>query len=348
MSAKETLLGWNDRQGPAAEEFIQVLAGQPEAKLRGILRPYGESEDEKQFDNVLEYLLLLELGLETRTIQLTDIERIPILPQLKTLFESAAVTRYCDTYLYFGVRLFAGRILAVAEGVPERESNVRPLGLPPPPEVESAGTVIEKFLELKESDRGNAAWRFLDGYVECDDEPQNYELWLRGLRFESDSGESRFRALTESLIHWILDRYEFYKSWVEGDAVASRTDEKGECVPVQFGDRFATDPVAARFALVDFYWLAKVLGAEVSSNGIVTYKSRCLIQLLRAAAVVHPSAPNGGELESAEKVLRAVFDFACDLIQNAVEIRNERERRSLPGYRERAEDALGWRQYYDA
>jgi hypothetical protein len=359
MSAKETLLGWNKRHGPAAKEFIQNLAKQEEPKLRGILRPHwerevGESGDQKQrddFDNVLEYLLLLELGLETQTIQLPDIE-IRTLPELKTLLESAAVARYLDSYLYFGVRLFAGRILPAAEGVPERESNTRPLSLPAPPEVERADAVLENFLELKDSDRKNTgtrdALRFLDGYVECEDEAQNYELWLRGLRFESEPGKSRFRPLTESLIQWILQRYEFYKTWVEDGGLASRTNEKGECIQVQFGDRFATDPLAPRFGLVDFYWLAKLLGAEVSSDGIVTYKSRCLIHLLRGAAAPHRSGASGGQLESAEKVLRAVFDFACDLIRNAVDIRNERERRSLPDYRERAEDALGWRQSYDA
>jgi hypothetical protein len=86
------------------------------------------------------------------------------------------------------------------------------------------------------------------------------------------------------------------------------------------------NPAAARFGLADVYWLSRLLRASVSSGGVVSYERTSWFHLLRLhdelhggrAATVDINA--GEEMAQSEEVLRAVFDFVCELVQNAISV----------------------------
>src|SRR6185436_5907541 len=70
----------------------------------------------------------------------------------------------------------------------------------------------------------------------------------------------------------------------------------------------------------DLYWLAKILRADVSPAGVVTFRNGSWLNLIAN----HP--PKGWPADSIalyDEALRAAFDFACELVQNAAE--NARE-----------------------
>jgi hypothetical protein len=195
-------------------------------------------------------------------------------------------------------------------------------------------------------------------------EPERFELWLRGLlpkplRQEELAEESRFWAIAIGLIEWTIARRDFYLSLrnEEQDGQGDKRDQRPD------GGWVVTDPLAARFALADVYWISRLLKAEVSSNATVTYSPSNWLHLLRFRVGLHkenelarldtnqlPPAPDLlSELWKAEEVLRSVFDFVCDLIQNAVEITQEKEKeRYEPGlFTKHPGETAKWRKVFD-
>ena len=91
------------------------------------------------------------------------------------------------------------------------------------------------------------------------------------------------------------------------------------------------NPIAARCALLDFYWLAKILRADVSQQGDVRYQDHSWLSLIATRRAIEPNISDDirararAEILRQEEVLRSVFGYACDLIQNAVQIADECE-----------------------
>jgi predicted cobalt transporter CbtA len=76
--------------------------------------------------------------------------------------------------------------------------------------------------------------------------------------------------------------------------------------------------MAARLALADVYWIARLLRADVSANATVTYHKDNWLHLLRFHLILARDLDGSKTLEKAEEALRSVFDYVCDLIQNSV------------------------------
>ncbi|HEY3835038.1 MAG TPA: patatin-like phospholipase family protein [Bryobacteraceae bacterium] len=246
------------------------------------------------------------------------------------------------------------------------DCNETVAALPSPPlcpeAVRSPGAV-ERFLheELRTDVMDpllRKALRFLDDFVDkpqksaldprrpakaepyADDRHTRYQLWLHGLISDpspgdtttGDTPEESFWDLTAGLIRWARNRYEFYSD-LEAVGEKQIHVSRWKSSPWVEGRWHASNPIAARCAIVDFYWLARLLRADVSARGLVTYADHSWLYLI---GTKHPplneskaeerrflaaaEVPDPQEILRWQEVLRSVFGYACDLIQNAVEI----------------------------
>jgi hypothetical protein len=363
----------------------------------------------ERLDKALVELTFREIR---RELGLTN-EPLPddIAAELWALFCSEAFLRYVNAYLYFGIRFlpytedfkpYAEKSDVARTGnveLPGRftecpEANRLVFPLKPPPEltdVPDVAVCFDEFLEIWNSDEEKAdvaeALQFLDDFHVTPQKPEFYELeeptafelWLRGLRPEiEDPQKSRFERIRAGLQAWVLTRSNFYlalnpppKTGVEmgGSAVQGK--------PHRPQERQVTDPIAARLALNDLYWIARLLRADVSSNGWVRYEKNNWLHLLHFNAVLNSTKDeatqakaeasekqdvepgkreeqakkrkeaaekNKEEIEKirhAEETLRSVFDFALDVVQNAIEVSSQ------PPDSDRPRTTWQWRGVFD-
>ena len=367
--------------------ILSELAATPELERKRMLRPHNEAgftweedaqviEMRRRLDVALSSLTLLEIGYEIDIVTETELP-VPLLAELKQLFQSEALLRFANLYLYFGIRILAGRVAPpcwmTEAGCPEppvRDSNEQPFALMVPPEIaplaqktsESFITLVDlaktaepaEFQELPKRPVSPEilALTFLDGFRIDHEPPEHFELWLRGLRPETDPGtEAQFLLLSQGLRDWAIDRSQFYLS-LELPVVPERRVAGGEydlheeeAAPRPLGGWTVTNPVAARFGLVDIYWIARLLRADVSANASVTYPHTSWLHLLRFHAGLRNETDLELSLWKAEEVLRSVFDLVCDLAQNAIELTGDKERQAFePELRTRpAPQTVNWR-----
>ena len=352
--------------------IVRQLADTPEGGLRRILRPHAEAgfqakrdqteiDRRAKLDDALERLTLFEIGREIGI--LTEPDGAPVdLTGLEKLFKSKAFLRYANAYLYFGVRLLAGRIAApewLGGNRPEAEpgepdpKNTREFALAVPPTIGAtteAREALKRFLKLKEAEDARAktklgrALRFLDDFI-SEDEPDLLERWLRGLGPGIDNRTAgRFKDIAGGLAAWACAHSEFYLNDLDSgphapaappaDPPAATDGERALKGPG--GERrcdhdrplagwAVTNPLAARFGLADLYWIARLLRAGVCSDGSVSYSPKSWLELLALQARLRGDAEGECELQKAEEVLRSVFELTCDLVQNACQIAQEKE-----------------------
>jgi Patatin-like phospholipase len=371
VNDREKLLGRLRADDHAFWSIIRELALTSEPERRRILRPHEESgftgqqddltasDQRSRLDSVLGVLILFELGCETGLLTHPDIP-LEQTAELFTLFGSEAFLRYSNAYLYFGIRFLSGRLnppawmTGAAHDQPPRHTNERPIALATPPKIrnqDGAGAAMVSFLDLPPTAETDDALRFLDGFVNDDEEPDWFELWLRGVRPETEMATAnRFTRISHGLSQWALNRSSFYLGLQPPAVIAPVT---GAEIQESYKGRrpkggwAVTNPVAARFGLADIYWIAKLLRADVSADAKVTYKRTSWLQLLSCQVPIA-----GGSKESllqAEEVLRAVFDFTCDLIQNALEITANAEQRAFQPelFVKLPATTIGWREAFD-
>jgi hypothetical protein len=355
--------------------ILDELARKSEPQRRRILRAHDEagfdaSRDRhptdmdlrKRLDEALDRLLLLELG--AGTVHLSDVRITHAFAEnasIGELSKSDSFLRFLDAYLYFGVRILLGRLAAERaekEKDPaakaDAECNYFPAALrcPPAPEpiafpLHRREAAIEKFIALNDSVDAEiqTALDFLDGFQApgMEDEPvenesANYELWLRGLWHESPKSpgaEDRFRQLTSGITKWVGGRIALYKLLEDDSAGADPA-------------WVARNPLSARFALADIYWIARLLRADISSAGRVTCSQKTWIELI--AAHENVNARNNNADGAPVRILRGVFDFACDLIQNSIELTEKDERCRLDPEQSvpfESASAVSWRAVLD-
>ncbi len=319
-----------------------------------------DKERRRRLDVALGALTMLEIAYETEVA--TEEDGVPELDNLRQLCGSEAFLRYVNAYLYFGIRFLARRImpgeLPTIESVkksPPRTSNKQLFSLQTPPSLSGYSAADNTFATLLDlSARCDPAINYrnltpqvqaltlLDGFTndsaenseDVSSESERFELWLRGLSPESgDAEQARFLAISSGLREWAVERSSFYLSLQSRTAdpalPATETAEQGGARPI--GGWVVTNPLAARFALADIYWISRILRAEVQANASVTYSRSNWLHLLRFRAVLDGGAdaiPVQHELQKAEQILCSVFDFVCDLVQNAVEITGEQEKQA--------------------
>jgi len=368
------------RQGDHAFWWIiRELRLAEEPERRRILRPHEESgfsaqpddiaasDQRRRLDAALGVLILFELGCEMGLLTSAD-NPLEQTSDLFTLFGSEAFLRYSNAYLYFGIRFLAGRLDPPAWMTSDphdrvaRNSNERPMALVIPPDIPNrheSGTAMEDLLGFPHAQDDNEGLEFLDGFIKNDDDPvwfgEWFELWLRGIPPEPKSRAlDRFTTISQKLTDWALGKSTFYLNLQQVPGAPNATDSARE--ESQKGRRpkggwAVTNPLTARFGLADIYWIAKLLRADVSADARVTYKRTSWLQLLASHASREGGPDNNKEssLRQAEEVLRAVFDFTCDLIQNALEITANIERRAFQPelFCNLPPTTIGWRATFD-
>jgi Patatin-like phospholipase len=364
----------------------RILDKQPdlEACLRRVLRPHDEagfrsSEDEwmidlrLRLDDALEALTYLEIR---EQLKLSN-EELPsdIKDSLRILFRSEAFLRYLNAYLYFGIRFLANRNAFRStpdgeESLSRAEMNVLslPLCIPPPLlGYLDAEELFGKFIAQAgpESYEIAQAFLFLDDFHQTPKptqsvqyelrEPSQYELWLRGLRPETDGEQARrFESIRQGMAKWAISRSEFYLSLSPQQTVRISSDD-GEASKFEEQNArptegwIVTHPMAARFALSDIYWIARLLRADVSDDGSVTYKKYSWLHLLRFHALLVDDKDLPPMLEKAEEALRSVFGYVCDLIQNSAELTHEDELRKAEADKADPppDQTIKWRAVFD-
>lgn len=313
---------------------LHELANQDESRRRRILRSYEEvkvSGEEVAFrarlDDELDRIAELELAAQAQASNAESVDFPENESFRKLVAESPAFFQYLNLYGYFGIRFAAGRH-GMTTPTLNNQTNVPSLGLPSPPLVrrEDVAGALDRFQALPRGEAGGlrSAEKFLDGFVPP--YPAEYELWLRGLYVPpvGSAEEKNFTTLTEQLLEWALSRARFYASLEtpESQPVVSLF-ESSESSTFLEGYWKSTHPFAARCGVYEIYWLARILRAEISPRGLVTYQSHSWLWRIASRA----PAPENAQILQAEEVLREVFGYACDLIQNAVEIAEEKERR---------------------
>src|SRR5882757_1625628 len=343
-------------------EHSLILDKKPdlEACLRRVLRPHDEAGFESPKDRwMVDLRQDLDAALEELTFReirnqlgLAN-EQLPrdTGKNLRILFRSEAFLRYLNAYLYFAIRFLANR----KAFRPDPRDNERPacpdanvLRLPlciPPTLAGYPGAQI--YFELfrkqrrEESSPIKLALSFLDDFhpqrkqpVQYElREPSEYELWLRGLRPETGEQQRlRFETISTGLTDWVILRSEFYLSLSPHETAGTGSNE-AEVNEIKSQDArplegwLVTHPIAARLALADVYWIARLLRADVSDDGAVTYQKPSWLHLLRFRAILAGDLELTHMLEKAEEGIRSVFGYVCDLIQNSVELTQEDDRR---------------------
>ena len=372
-------------------QLAAILRPHDEARLTSA-RDGAAIRQRDRLDQALGALTMLEIGNEIGLLQGGELQLEKRVLRMQTSFRklvmgSEAFFRYASAYLYFGVRILAYRWFGPGwldaqqpsphHGEPTNR-RLFPLAFPPPlvipPEepAENEG-MFERFLNEQTNEQWTVALRFLDGFHPGADlvertageeasansplqEPALYELWLRGLLPNAETIQSdRFQQISDGLVAWVRSRTDFYLSLQKTDFLAAgEALVKGSSEPL--GDGVLSNPLTARFALADIYWLARVLRAEVSTNASVSYSRVSWLNLLSfKAALDGKSDAYIKDLTRFEDTLRAVFNFVCDLVQNAVALTGQRECRHFnPGDYPRAAEGTvqvkrtkHWRSVFD-
>jgi hypothetical protein len=332
-----------------------------ESCLRRVLRPHNEAgfhspRDNRmidlrdRLDDALGELTFREIRFELGLAN----ENLSHLTQdgLRILFRSEAFLRYVNAYLYFGIRFLASReeykIAPESKDLPPcAGANVRFFALIHPPRLTGWPNIEEhlenfSYLWHENSIEVEKALDFLDDFrspqkdlIQYElQEPSEFELWLRGLRPETEETQNkRFEDIRKGLTDWVIGRSTFYLYFNTQTSVVktSTAETDGEMTgeerqSIQPSDGWLNcHPIGARLALADIYWIARVLRADVSANATVTYQKYSWVHLLRFHALLEGDEQGSQRLERAEDAIRSVFSYVCDLIQNSVEITRARE-----------------------
>ena len=280
--------------------------------------------------------------------------------------DSDALFRYTNANLFFGVRFLAGR-LCPPEWLSgkdqtrdvQRHENQRTFALLPAPAIMWPGKAepaFERFLDRTFGPEIKDALEFLDGGLVPEsgaqrrntslEEPERFELWLRGLRPDASEQEAeRFERLTTGITQWATACSEFYLSL----AGLYRPDQGSEAHLRPPGGWVIDSPLAPRFGLADLYWLAAILRADVSSGAWINYGAHSWLHLLRIKAYLQNDSNLVQDLMKVEEVLRSVLGFTAELVQNAVEITSEAERRFFEPqlFHQLANENAGWRETFN-
>ena len=378
-------------ESPVANELLErasgdwsifgLLAEMDERRRRSLLRFHREAgvNDEQEIDRrsrldaALNRIELRELGLEVGVLDGDG--GLAAIPNLRALLASDAFVRYADNYLSLSIRFVAERL--GIETPPQPRLNELPVARPCPPAITlrsdgEADRAIANLLALEtrldESKDVRSADAFLDelllpatrqryaGAALPPDLQKLFELWLRGLAGETEYVQA-FQQIARGLVQLAREKTLFYVGLerLQFEKDTEMTFEDWLSAGPSRKAFLACNPLTARFGLFDLYWFAKILRAEISPTGAVTYRDGSWLRLLagRPRALGDRSqdfdlGATDAELEAYEDMIRSVLDYACDLVQNASEIvtanleQMASRQTALP-----PETTWGWRRVFD-
>jgi hypothetical protein len=299
------------------EEALRALSAMDERELRRVLRPHWEDPDgirapadiaiRRGFDWALYQLSALELGVSTGYLHLSAADG-KIDHRMRKLLKSRAVARFIDDYDYFQIRFLANRISLTEFKLPGLPRLPALAGSPERDEV--VGEFLKQTVVLQNEPDVRLLFDFLDdtpnpniekGTLEKGPQQGRFRLWLadRGAEQDSETLEI-FETLKSALTEWVLARYNSYRDQPE--------------------------PMQARLAVFDIYWLVKLLNAEISTSGDVSYCGSSWISLVA-------KSPHFGEgraqLLQARRTLRRALGLACDWIRGEA-IEEDPARKAAP------------------
>jgi hypothetical protein len=157
---------------------------------------------------------------------------------------------------------------------------------------------------------------------------QQRQRELRKLTAQQQRQNRSFRIIRDGIVEWAKARTLFYLSLEPKPAHPDLSPSGKRAFRLQ-NDIF-TNPLVARFALSDIYWLARILRADVSSGAGVSYSKLSWLRLIHFRSIYDDEpVARQKDLQDLEDTLRAVFDFVCDLIQNAADLTDQRQRRKF-------------------
>jgi hypothetical protein len=185
------------------------------------------------------------------------------------------------------------------------------------------------------------------------------ELWLRGVMPEPRASQESLPEIANGMRLWAIRHAKLYDTLSESRAYQDGTVAGAEKL---WHTRRSDTPRVMRVALLDLYWLAGVLRADVTPAGEVTYADASWLNLLAFRDTIGLpddgtlpaiSAADSAEwpLDRVEEVLRSAFSSACELVQNAAEraeARNCQQAGGEPVRQNENERLTGWRGVLDA
>ena len=357
---------------------FEDLAKLDEADLRDLLRFHREHgvtepwqiEIRRRLDTALDRVALLELGVEIGVLS-EESAGFAQLSHLKALLSSSAFVRYADNYLTLGIHFVAER-LTIALPHPEGVLNELPVSRPCPPGVDAAicgsDAAMSEFLRVEPPQQTRhiaAALLFLDDFSlsahasegeessAADEEPaaqaadleqDRFELWVRGLADTTPQEDRLFQTIARGIVDWYATRR---ASFYDGLNVADPLWYSKRLT----GRRRADSSRGTRSPLAS--------ACTTCIGSLAFFVPRC------RRAVPSPTPLNRGwnfsaqrasalKLEvneshrACEHVLRAALDYACDLVQNAVDIVSAHlEAVTSLDWPPRPASTWGWRRTFD-
>jgi hypothetical protein len=368
------LPAWLTACDPTRWPILCALTDKNEDELRSILRPHEDQALRRADDQIigqrvlldaaLDELTLIEIAFQFGLLSQEHLERLRKCGDFERLCGSDAFLRYVTAYQYFGVRMLAGRLFPPPswndpENAVRDEADINKrtfaIGYPPPllnlPRArEWFSKMIELLAAFSPPPGGTPGLNFLDGFYSGGEkqseaegeEPQQFELWLRGLLPEASAErQAHFRDLETSMLDW-ADQHAHFYDLVQTGSVSAKLSS------------VAKHPAIARFALIDVYWFRRLLRAEVSMSGRVVYAPSTWFKSMRDRALLDRNM-GVEETFTAEKIfdilqlIRSVFDLVCDLAQNAAELAEELERKAFEPelHPQLRRHVRRWRQVFD-
>ncbi len=326
-------------------------------------KSYKQDDRTRQLlDAALDALALQELAYATGLFSPAAVQ-LPAFDVLDTLLQSEAFCRYLAIYQYVSVRFLAGRLREKAaargarpvygladprkpevsqENAPENRAlcclvSPPPIDRPDPVGVEQALQQMQALEDDCVAAPGVAEMKkFLDGYLTQARTPQEeakrFELWLRDLSPHTQKAQENFERVVEGMLNWAKTFhdlvYRLEVTWTneprppEPKAFERRNRREDEILKL-------TSPYITRFALVELYWLAKLLRLEIDRSGKVSGREISWLQLLADRADRHEQISEAYKLRGYDELLRLALGRTCDLVQNGAELTLESEDKRL-------------------
>jgi len=331
-------LGVSDRA--QVEAALSALSGMAEPSRRRVLRPHWEDPAgvrgerdvaiRRGLDGAFNQLAALELAISTGYLS-PEVALGAVEPPIRELLKSRAVARFIDDYSYFQVRLLANRL---------DDTEIKLPRVPKLPVLDpsthlhaTVGSFLEKTIQLQDSQDIRLLCAFLDnaaiGAAELDGyevpqlekgcERDRFRLWLADKDAEqSPEIQEYFGKLKHGVERWVWSRCAIYRNQPE--------------------------PVQARLAIFDIYWLLKLFNAEISTTGGVAYCGSSWLTFIADSPqfadnqsepdYIYEIVKTGAKVTRADmldakRTLRRALGLACDWIRGEA-IEQEPERAASP------------------
>jgi hypothetical protein len=325
------------------EQALGALSEMAEPDRRRVLRPHWEDPEgitdqrdiaiRRGFDLALNQLAALEFSISTGFLPL-EMAVSKIDPRLLELLKSRAVARFIDDYDYFQIRFLANRI-GLREFKLPRIAQLPALDAAEELD-KTAAAFLQETIAFQSDAEVQQLYAFLDDYtvagMEKGCQQDRFRLWLADGEAERDPQILKyFEILKRMIAKWVVARCRTYDNQPE--------------------------PVQARFAVFDIYWLLKLFNAEISTSGDVAYCGSSWLTLVAesphfgdnqdepdfiAEIVMMGAKVTRADVLGAKRTLRRALGLACDWIRGEAVEREPQGAAVAAGAAEPTQGPVSW------